>query len=117
MNQVGIWLNIAQFGNWWQVLTCYGLYMVPVSLLLKGRPFHEQYLWGLLAMCLLEFSGYALGSSRALGIVETAGVVYIRNNPLAEIVNIKNFSLAMALFFALYFPAGNWLVGRLHARL
>ncbi|GMN08918.1 hypothetical protein MTsPCn9_06260 [Croceitalea sp. MTPC9] len=103
MNWFGAEVQIAKFTYWWQVVTCYILYMVPVSLLLRGLPFHAQYAYGLVAMCLLEFGGYALETSYAYP-----------NNLLDQFFNERNFSLAMALFFALYFPMGNWLVGKVY---
>ncbi|WP_394971881.1 hypothetical protein [uncultured Croceitalea sp.] len=103
MNWFGAEVQIAKFTYWWQVITCYIFYMVPISLLLRGLPFHAQYAYGLVAMCLLEFGGYALKTSYAYP-----------NNLIDEFFNVRNFSLAMALFFALYFPAGNWTVGNVH---
>lgn len=104
MNWVGAQLAIAKFSFWWQVISCYILYMVPISLLLRGLPFHQQYAYGLVAMGLLEFGGYALETSYAYP-----------NNILDRWFNQRNFSLAMALFFALYFPLGNLLVGRIYS--
>lgn len=117
MNEFGIWAGIAKFTYGWQVLTCYGLYMVPISISLRKMKFHEQYLWGLFAMCLLEFSGYALGSSQALGIFQEGQVIRIESNLLAELVDIKNFSLGMAIFFGLYIPGGNFLVATVHRKI
>ena len=106
MNWFGTEVEIAKFTYWWQVITCYILYMVPISLLLRGLPFHRQYAYGLIAMCFLEFGGYALKTSYAYP-----------NNILDQLFNIRNFGLGMALFFALYFPAGNWLVGKIYGFL
>lgn len=103
MDWFGAQMEIAKFTYWWQVITCYLLYMVPISLLLRNLPFHTQYAYGLVAMCLLEFGGYALQTSYAYP-----------DNLLDQFFNIRNFSLGMALFFALYFPAGNWLVGKIY---
>ena len=103
MNWVGMELSIARFTYWWQVITVYVIYMVPISLLLRGLPVHMQYAYGLIAMGLLEFGGYALGSSYAYP-----------NNVLDQYFSIRNFSLAMSLFFALYFPLGNWGVDRIY---
>lgn len=103
MDWFGAQVEIARFTYWWQVITCYIFYMVPISLLLRKQPFHVQYAYGLVAMCLLEFGGYAFESSYAYP-----------NNLLDQFFNIRNFSLGMALFFALYFPAGNWAVGKLY---
>lgn len=110
MNQVGIWSRIARFRFWWQVLTCYGLYMIPVSILLKDFSFHEQYVWGLFAMALLEFSGYLLGTSIVLGVKKSGNLIQVEKNIMVRLLGIENFSLGMALFFALYFPLGNQLV-------
>ena len=106
MNWFGTQVEIARFANWWQVITCYIVYMVPISLLLRKLPFHAQYAYGLIAMCLLEFSGYALESSYAYP-----------DNILDQYFGIRNFSLGMALFFAFYFPLGNWGVGKLYQLL
>lgn len=106
MDWFGEQVQIAKFTYWWQVITCYILYMVPISLILRGLPFHMQYAYGLVAMGLLEFSGYALQTSYAYP-----------DNILDQLFNIRNFSLGMALFFALYFPLGNWLVGKIYAAL
>src|SRR5438132_4486125 len=103
MNQVGQWLEIARFVFWWQVVTVYVLYMVPISILLRRLPWWQQYLYGLLPMGLLEFGGYALHSSYAYP-----------HNILDRFFSERNFSLAMTLFFALYFPLLNAVVARLH---
>lgn len=103
MNWFGAEVEIARFTFWWQVITCYILYMVPISLVLRGLPFHMQYAYGLIAMGLLEFGGYALETSYAYP-----------ENIIDQWFNARNFSLAMALFFALYFPLGNWGVARIH---
>ncbi len=101
MDKLGSEAEIARFTYWWQILTVYGLYMIPISLVLRGLPFHMQYAYGLIAMGLLEFGGYALGSSYAYP-----------DNILDKLFTVRNFSLGMALFFALYFPLGNALVGK-----
>ncbi len=103
MNRFGAEMEIARFTYWWQVITCYILYMVPISIILKDYKFMDQYAYGLVAMGILEFLGYWLQTSYAYP-----------NNILDQAFNPQNFSLGMALFFALYFPAGNWLVAKLH---
>lgn len=103
MNWVGEELRIAKFTYWWQVITVYVIYMVPISLLLRGLAVHRQYAYGLIAMGLLEFSGYALQSSYAYP-----------ENLIDIFFTERNFSLAMALFFAWYFPLGNWAVGKIY---
>lgn len=104
MNRFGAEVEIARFTYWWQVITCYILYMVPISIILKRYPFFEQYAYGLVAMGILEFLGYWLQSSYAYP-----------DNILDKVFTPQNFSLGMALFFALYFPAGNWLVKKVHS--
>ena len=99
MNEFGSYMEIARFTYWWQVITVYLVYMIPISLLLRGLPFHTQYAYGLVAMGLLEFGGYLFETSFAYP-----------NNLIDQYLNIRNFSLGMALFFALYFPAGNAFV-------
>jgi len=106
MDNFGAKVEIAKFTYWWQVITVYLIYMIPISLLLRGLPFHAQYAYGLVAMALLEFGGYALQTSYAYP-----------DNMLDELFNIRNFSLGMALFFALYFPLGNLLAGKVHAAI
>lgn len=106
MDSFVTWAEIAKFNNWWQVLTCYGLYMIPISIVLKGKPFFEQYAYGLVAMGLLEFSGYYFETSYAYP-----------DNIIEQTFGIRNFALGMALFFALYFPLGNLIVGNVHGLL
>lgn len=102
MHHVGQWLEIAKFTFWWQVISTYIFYMVPISILLRGYSFFTQYAYGLVAMAVLEFGGYALGSS------------YIYpDNILEKWFTPHTFALGMAMFFALYFPVGNWVVNRI----
>jgi len=103
MDNFGAKVEIARFTYWWQVITVYLMYMIPISLLLKGLPFHAQYAYGLVAMALLEFGGYAFQTSYAYP-----------DNILDNLFNVRNFSLGMALFFALYFPLGNALVTKVY---
>ncbi len=103
MNWFGTEMEIAKFTYWWQVISCYILYMVPISLLLRNQPYYTQYAYGLFAMGLLEFGGYALSTSYAYP-----------NNIIDQIFGERNFALGMTLFFALYFPLGNWAVAKLY---
>jgi hypothetical protein len=103
MNQAGQWMEIARFVFWWQVITVYVLYMVPISVVLRKLPWWQQYLYGLFPMGLLEFGGYALHSSYAYP-----------HNILDRLFSERNFSLAMVLFFAAYFPLLNALVARIY---
>ena len=106
MNAFGAYVEIAKFTYWWQVVTCYILYMVPISILLRPYSFFTQYAYGLFAMGILEFSGYALGTS------------YIYpNNILDQWFGHHVFALGMTLFFGLYFPIGNWAVNKIYITL
>jgi len=106
MDKFGSVVEIARFTYWWQVITVYLIYMVPISLILRNLPFHQQYAYGLVTMGFLEFGGYALQTSYAYP-----------DNLLDQFFNIRNFSLGMALFFALYYPAGNWICGKIYKTL
>lgn len=103
MHNVGIWTKIARFKYWWQIISCYILYMVPVSLFLREFAWYQQYAYGLFFMGILEFGGYAIKSSIAY-----------ENNILDKWFGERNFALGMTLFFAAYFPIGNWVVGQIH---
>ncbi len=106
MHNFGIYTKIARFKHWWQIITCYILYMIPISILLDGLPWYQQYAYGLFFMGILEFGGYAIKSSIAF-----------EHNILDRFFGERNFSLAMTLFFASYFPLGNAAVNAVHAML
>src|SRR5262252_8504644 len=57
---IGKLLLIAEFRHWWQILTCYVCYLVPVSLLVRKKSILEQYVYGVVALAPLELLGYAL---------------------------------------------------------
>jgi hypothetical protein len=59
------YLRVAAFFHDWQVLTLYGLYLVPLSLLLRGRAWHVQYVYALVAIAPVDIVGFALGTSIA----------------------------------------------------
>lgn len=99
MNSIGIYFEIVRFEHWWQIITCYALYMVPVSILIREYSFFNQYCYGLLAIGILELAGYTFQTS----------LVY-PNNILVQWFTPYNLTLAMTLFFAVYFPLGNMLV-------
>ena len=96
MNEFGIYAEIARFMYRFQIFTCYILFMIPVSLILRGLPWHQQYAYGVVLMGCFEFGGYALGTS----------IIY-EDNIISQLFNQSNFSLAMTLFFGTYFPLGN----------
>jgi len=101
MNGFGHWAQLGWFKHWWQVFTCYWGWMVPFALLLRGRPWHVQYAYGVVAMIPLEMVGYALKST-------VAAPDHI--NLVARILTPHNVALAMVAFFAVFFPLGNRLI-------
>jgi hypothetical protein len=117
MNQVGKFLGIAQFTYWWQVITCYCICMVPVSILIRDKSFWMQYVFGVVAIAPIEFLGYMNHTSIALNIVENGNTLVNEGNMLANIVDIKNFSLIMTMFFGLYYPMGNIMVSAVYKLL
>jgi hypothetical protein len=106
MNGLGKLLRIAEFVSWWQVVSCYVLYLVPASLLVRRYGPFQQYLYGLLALAPLELVGYAIGSSRAYP-----------GNVVDQILGERNFTLAMVVFFAWILPLGNRAVAGLERLL
>lgn len=106
MHHFGIYVKIARFKYALQIISCYILYMVPLSILMKELPWYQQYAYGLFFMGILEMGGYTIKSSIAYD-----------NNLLDKIFTVRNFSLAMTLFFAAYFPLGNWIVENLYNTL
>ncbi|MCB0760487.1 MAG: hypothetical protein KDC12_03115 [Flavobacteriales bacterium] len=106
MNTFGKKACIAEFRYWWQIITVYLLYMIPISLILSPLEWYAQYAYGLFFMGILEFGGYALKSSIAHP-----------GNILDRWFGERNFALGMTLFFASYFPLGNAAVEYIHELL
>lgn len=104
-NQLGKLLELAEFRHWWQVITCYLGYLVPVSLLLRRKSRFEQYVYGVFALAPLELAGYALGSSIAHD-----------GNLIDRLLGPRNFTLFMSVFFGIIPPVGNAIVKFLDAR-
>lgn len=105
-HRLGQALRIAEFSHDWQVLTCYGAYLVPWSIATRRLALFDQYRWGLLALALLELPGYALQTSIAHP-----------NNMIDRVVGERNFSLVMTIAFAWILPLGNLTCGLLHRTL
>ena len=104
MNEFGKWAEIASFNNWWQVLTTYGLYMIPISVLLRKHSFIIQYVFGFIAMAVMEFFASIFETSYAF-----------EGNLIDQYFGVRNYTLALAFFFALYIPLGNYIVSKAHA--
>ena len=103
MNTIGQVFEIAMFAQWWQVLTCYGLYLIPSSMMGRHRSKFDQYLWGLLVLAGLELTGYAFHTSIAF-----------EGNIIDQLLTERNFSLTMTVFFAAIIPAGNTAADAAH---
>ena len=104
MNALGKALHIAEFVMWWQVASCYLLYVLPLALAVRGLPVVEQYAWCVLTMAPLELVAYTLGTSKAHP-----------GNIIDRVLGERNFTLAMVLFCALLPMMGNALVRRWEA--
>ncbi|MBN1545472.1 MAG: hypothetical protein JW902_02315 [Syntrophaceae bacterium] len=101
MNAMGQYFRIGEYAYWWQVLTCYGLYLIPASLLVRKRSYFDQYLSGLLIIAILELPAYSLGTSIAHP-----------NSILDQYLTPRNYTLFMTVFFAGFIPLGNWAVSK-----
>lgn len=98
MNGLGHLLCVAYFAHWWQVVTCYWGYVVPVALLIRSRRNWDQLAWGVVSMVPLELAGYGLGTS-----------VACPGNAIEALLGSRNFSLAMVVLCG---PLP-WLLNRL----
>lgn len=98
MNGLGHLLCIAYFGHWWQVVTCYWGYVVPVAWVIRNRAGWDQLAWGVVSMVPLELAGYGLGTSIACP-----------GNAIEAYLGTRNFSLAMVVLCG---PLP-WLLNRL----
>ncbi len=106
MHFFGDWAKIARFASVYQVFSCYVIMMVPISLLIREFRWYDQYAYGFVAIAVIEFVGYGLGTSIAF-----------EGNILDKLFGPHNFTLAMSLFVAFYFPLGNWAVAKIHGWL
>jgi len=100
---IGRTYRIAWFPRRWHVLTCYGLYIVPSSLFVRGLHWFDQYRWGLFFLAILEFIGYMFKKDSIAD-----------NNILDRIFKRANFALFMVIYFAAWLPLGNWIVKTIH---
>lgn len=101
MNGLGHFFKIGEYAYWWQVLTCYGLYLIPASLLVRRRSYFDQYLSGLLIIAILELPAYSLGTSIAYD-----------HSILDRYLTPRNYTLFMTVFFAAFIPLGNWTAAK-----
>jgi len=98
--------RIARFAHDWQVLTIYGCYLVPLSIFLRGRPWHRQYAYAVLAIAPVDLVGFTLGTSLAYD-----------GNPIDRVLGVRNFTLGFVLTAAFIPLLGNLVVPRIAALL
>jgi hypothetical protein len=99
-------LQIAAFYHDWQVLTLYGLFLVPLSILLRGRPWHVQYAYAVTAIAPVDIGGFALGTSIAYP-----------NNIIERAFGPLSFTLVFVILAGWMPLLGNLLVARLEGWL
>ncbi|MBM4281252.1 MAG: hypothetical protein FJ137_11015 [Deltaproteobacteria bacterium] len=99
MNALGHALSLAWFRHWGQVLPCYLGYVLPLALLVRGRPLATAWTTSILAFIPLELCGYALGTS-----------VIADGNVIARLLGPHNFTLAMVLLVSPTPLVGNAVV-------
>ncbi|MBK7952292.1 MAG: hypothetical protein IPK00_26955 [Deltaproteobacteria bacterium] len=105
-NAIGQAIELARFAHAWQTFTCYVLYLVLASLLVREKSLAEQYIYKLLILAPLKLLSYSLGSSIAYD-----------GNLFDRILGPRNFTLAMTVMFAIIPPVGNSVVAFLDRTL
>lgn len=98
-------LEIARFARDWQFLTLYGGFLVPLSLAVRGLPWHQQYAYSLMAIAPVEISAFALGTSVAYPA-----------NLFDAVLGPHNFTLAMVMLAAWLPYLGNLVVATVDRR-
>jgi hypothetical protein len=99
-------LKIAAFYHDWQVFTLYGLFLVPLSLLLRDRPWHLQYAYAVTAIAPIDVIGFALGTSIAYP-----------GNVIERAFGERSFTLVFVILAGWMPLAGNLLVAKLEGLL
>ena len=100
------YLRIARFANDWQVISLYGMFLVPLSVLLRGRPWHTQYAYALVAIAPIDIAGFALKTSLAYP-----------NNLLDYVVGERNFTLTFVVLASWIPFCGNFVVESINGKL
>ena len=91
--------RVARFAYDWQVITLYGFYLVPISILLRGRPWHMQYAYALTAIAPIDIIGFTLHTSLAFP-----------HNLLDSVVGERNFTLTFVVIASWIPYCGNLIV-------
>lgn len=98
--------RVARFARTWQVATLYGLFLIPLSAVLRGRPWHEQFAYAVAAIGPIDVLGFSLGTSLAYP-----------GNVIEQVVGVRNFTLAFVLIAAWIPFIGNTVVEAIAHRL
>ncbi|MFP5289220.1 MAG: hypothetical protein ACLGI9_26020 [Thermoanaerobaculia bacterium] len=93
------YINIAYFSRPWQFATLYCGFLVPLSMPLRGQPWHRQYAYFVTAIMPIEIGAFILGTS-----------VAYPHNILEPIVGMRNFTLAMVMIDSWIPYIGNRIV-------
>ncbi|HVZ73604.1 MAG TPA: hypothetical protein VHJ20_14595 [Polyangia bacterium] len=99
-------LRIAAFRHDWQVFTLYGLYLVPLSILLRERSWHVQYAYAVVAIAPCDVVGFALGTSFAYP-----------GNVIEHVFGPRSFTLVFVLLAGVIPLGGNAILAWLEAVL
>ena len=94
--------RIARFAYDWQVLTIYGCYLVPLSILVRRLPWHGQYAYSVIAIGPIDVIGFALGTSQMFP-----------ENVISQVFGPQSFTLCFVLIAAWIPALGNLAVARL----
>ena len=93
------YLEIARFARNWQFITLYGGFLVPLSVLIRGLPWHQQYAYAVMAIAPIELGAFTLHTSIAYP-----------HNIIEVLLGQRNFTLAMVLLAAWIPYVGNLVV-------
>jgi hypothetical protein len=91
--------RVARFAHDWQVISLYGFYLIPLSALLRGEPWHRQYVYALAAIAPIDVAGFALHTSLAYPY-----------NFIDSLLGERNFTLVFVMLASWLPYAGNRVV-------
>jgi hypothetical protein len=98
--------RVARFATVWQVFSIYGGVLLPLAIMMRGRPWHFQYAYSLAVIAPLDLVGFALGTSR-----------FYPGNPIEQLFGRQSFTLGFVLLAGWMPLVGNILIPRIAARL
>jgi hypothetical protein len=97
-------IRVARLAHDWQVITLYGFFLVPLSILLREEPWHRQYAYALVAIAPIDVIGFAIHSSIAYPY-----------NLIDWAVGERNFTLTFVMIASWIPFLGNKLVANVAA--